>query len=274
MPTKMLMGMPKFSAPLLLYQLSTLAGDILVPVPWKCLLGIDRSVAPLMPVTAMSGLECPFALHQKLLHDLKNEALLWMCLHQYQKMDKNSFLSVFMICSPEALAVLTECLRNRLYYTTTNIILHKHILQRIMWIFSVTKCHKCNKWYTRKCDTLVTRCDDKNIKHTIATTLIFDCKVQEKWTIFQESFFFYILCFEFVYEDDWRPRISGFITLLWQNNLCSKKSWKNITKTPHKFESHFSNHWLFELQWCVSWKNVYHHTPKKELLKKHVFLNN
>ena len=197
-----------------------------------------------------------------------------MCLHQYQKMDKNSFLSVFMICSPEALAVLTECLRNRLYYTTTNIILHKHILQRIMWIFSVTKCHKCNKWYTRKCDTLVTRCDDKNIKHTIATTLIFDCKVQEKWTIFQESFFFYILCFEFVYEDDWRPRISGFITLLWQNNLCSKKSWKNITKTPHKFESHFSNHWLFELQWCVSWKNVYHHTPKKELLKKHVFLNN
>ena len=106
-----------------------------MPVPWKCLLGIDRSVAPLMPVTAMSGLECPFALHQKLLHDLKNEALLWMCLHQYQKMDKNSFLSVFMICSPEALAVLTECLRNRLYYTTTNIILHKHVLQRIMWIF-------------------------------------------------------------------------------------------------------------------------------------------
>ena len=153
-----------------------------------------------------------------------------MCLHQYQKMDKNSFLSVFMICSPEALAVLTECLRNRLYYTTTNIILHKHILQRIMWIFSVTKCHKCNKCYIRKCDTLATRCDDKNIKHTIATTLILDCKVQEKWTIFQESFFFYILCFEFVYEDDWRPRISGFITLLWQNNLCSKKSWKRLQK--------------------------------------------
>ena len=66
MPTKMPVGMPKLSAPLLLQQLSTLAGDILVPVPWKCLLGIDRSVAPLMPVTAMSGLECPFALHQKI----------------------------------------------------------------------------------------------------------------------------------------------------------------------------------------------------------------